>query len=224
MLIRLIFLFCFLISACGEKNADILDTNYPSSQNPILKNGDEKIILDLSKYKDDWEEQLNLKSLLNGYDSLQIRIWYVNESLDNRYLNLLMLKFNEKKLAYHYRYQFGSNEKETPLIEKFIKKISIKNWDSVLNSLIDNSLKKILDQKFYWKKPEYQVVISDANMVLVEVADRNSYNIFSYADPAGTLCNEGDCQKFYNFLKVLNQEADILGFQQIFDYSFPSEK
>jgi len=127
----------------------------------------------------DKQKQLGLDSIENGFDNLQLRIWYGFSRVRNRKLVTIINK-GKKWTATVYNMQVNWNGETETIIAKEIKQVTPKSGWTVFS-------KKLLDLKVVTLPPMDNISGyesgKDGKMFNVEVATKNQYRFYGYWEP-----------------------------------------
>ena len=127
------------------------------------------------------ERHLGLNTLENGFDSIQIRIWYGYAFIDTS--QLVILKNNKKEWVAElvtFKYHTDNRIDSVNAIDKTSVKSQPKSgWSNFINKLFSLKITELPD---FSKVKNYQDMM-DGDDVIVEISTVNSYRIFSYKEP-----------------------------------------
>lgn len=128
------------------------------------------------------ESLLGLNSLENGFDSLQIRIWYGYGTNDTAQL-VVFKKINTIWSGDFYTFIYILNEKGDSILsidKKIQHKIPQTGWDSFIRKII---VLNILTLPDFHSIPGY-MESTDGGTIIVEVGSQKKYRIYSYQLPS----------------------------------------
>lgn len=141
-------------------------------------------------YKQNLEKKLGLYSIENGFDSIQIRIWYQYSLSINR--QLVVLKCQNSKwtgefydykvfdLSYHNNTtNLNGYESVDSIHFNVVEKNPIWGWDDFINKLFKLEVLSIKDYSLI----EGYELGTDGNGVFIEIATKNFYKIYTYPTP-----------------------------------------
>jgi hypothetical protein len=143
-------------------------------------------------------DSLGLDDLENGYDSLQIRIWFTYRSDSEQ---VLIIKRNN---GHWYGSFCLASYSLTPMGDSisrytihFFKPILRQDWSDILDTLLKFNIMTLQDEE---EVIGMDGIISKSKTgngsVIIEIADRHKYKLYFYAAPA-------------NFKKQFKEAADI---------------
>jgi hypothetical protein len=161
------------VSDVKEKSADTVIKEIPKDRNGNPRS--------YYRNKPQVEKLLGLSSIENGFDSLQIRLWYGYAFNDSSQLAVLT---NSKgkwsgqffTLVYHLS-ELGDSIKSITQKAEFREPKS--GWTELKQKLLQL---KVLSLPDYHTIPEYDQV-ADGDAVIVEVSSKKVYRIYSYQEP-----------------------------------------
>jgi hypothetical protein len=165
------------------------------------------------KIKRSIQENAELTSLEDGFDSLQIRIWY---GYTSHFEHLVVLKNEQGKWdAILYSMHYIYSNRSLKEIIKYQKRVEPKSgWENLLNKL--NTL-KILSLPDMSTLEGYGIDM-DSKGITVEIADKKMYRIYSYAFPE---FHKNDHWQANNMDKISRIVEEELGFDR---FKFPEFK
>lgn len=127
------------------------------------------------------ERQLGLNTLENGFDSIQIRIWYGYAFIDTSQL-VILTNSNQEWVAELMTFQYYTENRNDSRIDaniNVIKKEPSSGWSNFTEKLFSLNITELPD---FSKVKNYQDLM-DGDDVIIEVSTVNSYRIFSYKEP-----------------------------------------
>lgn len=190
----------WLISSCNSQT----NTNQPltiKKDIPLNKRGKP-----YSYYnnKSKVEEKIGIYTLENGFDSIQIRIWYGYAFNDSA--QLVILK-NSKSIwsGEFLSLVYNLNDKDNFL--KSISKSSVikeplKGWDSLITLLNKYQITTLPDDSKINGYPD----MTDGDGVVVEIATKKSYRIYSYKQPSMVKDKISEANQMEKILRVIENE------------------
>ena len=120
--------------------------------------------------------RVHLPELRNGFDSLQIRVWYSGYKNDD--MRILIIKKQKDWSAVMYRIQlFPEVDSIKSIKSEIITTPPRSGWVNFLKELIDLEILTLPDYKSFNKYPDCTTSGED---VTVEIATINKYRIYSY--------------------------------------------
>jgi hypothetical protein len=177
---------------------------------PQLKNGERP-----SYYRNKAvvEKMIGLQSLEGGFDSLEIRIWYGYARTDSSQLVILA---RDKKMwsakLYTFVYELDQNGSKVQSMNKRQRSANPRfGWGQFIDTLFELSVCTLPDQYKIADYPEY----TDGNSVIVEVATKQIYRIYSYKEPFRAQTETIYARKIEQALNLIESE---LGFKQFREF------
>lgn len=183
---------------------------------PLNKKG--KPFLSYS-YKNQIVQDLKLDRLENGFDSLQIRLWYSYSFKDTA--QLIVIKKHDYKWKAElitFIYYIESDDKNL-LRGEIINRISNKpksDWNSFTKHLLDKGIMAIPDMH---KLPDYPL-IADGDGVAVEVADRKKYRYYSYQEPETVRKDIIQANRIEEIIEFIEEELDFVRIRKFLKTEF----
>lgn len=208
-----LFIVFYLLSICSfsckPKNKVDYLSDFNKGGNSLIKDityTDEGAPLSYYLKKKEIEKVIGLKSLENGVENLQIRIWYGVALSDE--LQLIYLKKNEDNWTcelYFLKYIFNKNRDSLVSFTKQIeKKVPKSGWEDFIQKLFELKVLVLPDS---YQIPNY-VICNDGNGITVEIATKNRYKIYNY--PCFTSQNEiWEAKNIELILELLENELDF---------------
>lgn len=213
---NLIIIICLIIFAsCNEQK----------NHNPIV--GDKKVFdtvikdIPLNKNgkpygyyrnKPNVENKLGLSTLEKGFDSLQIRLWYGYSSNDRS--QLVILKNNNQEWSaelFTLEYQFDSNtDTITSISKSSIIREPASGWSNFSRRLFDLQIMTLPDEDKIRDYPD----LMDGNGIIVELATRKLYRVYSYKEP-NYIYNRKKIKEAYNMESILNLIEQEFNFKRL---------
>ncbi|MDA3616326.1 hypothetical protein [Polluticaenibacter yanchengensis] len=210
---RLLNIFVILIISGCNGSDDKTDLNYQKENHNInmFVRSDSSITKAISFF----EKQFGLNSLKNGYDSLQIRVWFDGVKAGHKYLqNMLMIKLNSEDInVYHYKYispeEFWYNFNEQIKYSKvFVRKKNKRKWEEIYLALNENAYKDVKDFDAF-RKLEHGFSSTHPDRIIIEISTMKDYIVYSQYSPQSFNCKLDDCIRFFNIIKALAYGFDI---------------
>jgi hypothetical protein len=200
------------ISGISQNHFDTLSKNSSSFEReiPQLKNGEPPSYY---RNKAGVEKLIGLQSLENGFDSLEIRIWYGYARTDSGQLVILA---RDKKMwsakLYMFVYELDQTGSKVQSINKRQVSASPRfGWGQFIDSLFKLSINTLPDQYKIADYPEY----TDGNSAIVEVATKQIYRIYSYKEPFLAQTETIYARKIEQALSFIESQ---LGFKQLREF------
>ncbi|MGH2564074.1 MAG: hypothetical protein ACRDE5_06160 [Ginsengibacter sp.] len=131
------------------------------------------------KNKPEIEDQLGLVSLEDGYDSLQIRLWFSYAFIDSS--QLVTVRNNKNKWSIELVTFLTNYTNDKVVIEnkRVIPKYPKSGWQDFTNKLFQLQILTLPDES---KIPKYSM-FTDADRIVVEIATTKEYRIYQYQGP-----------------------------------------
>ncbi|HLK28670.1 MAG TPA: hypothetical protein VKT28_08815 [Puia sp.] len=153
------------------------------------------------------ESALGLKTLENGFDSLQIRIWYSYAFSDS--FQLVIIKRTENEWMCNLlsgKYNFETESNQIKSIEKTIhSKTPISGWNNFVVKLIKLNITTLPDENRISNYPEF----ADGDNIVVEISTKNNYRIYSYTEPEKTQNEIQEAKNLEAILFLIEREFDF---------------
>lgn len=150
-------------------------------------------------------DQMNLSDISNGYDSLQIRVWFPTEK-DGSHLLLILKRTANKWNMKAYKYLADYTNQNPEIIS--YKKISAQpknSWDLIINA-VDKI--KILEVKDFREIENYDYNSTHPAHYTFEVATCSSYRYFEIPDPEKNR-SVPEAKKVLEFVNLLQSEIEF---------------
>ena len=152
-------------------------------------------------------KQLKLDKLENGFDSLQIRIWY-DFALSNKD-KLLILKYkNSKWKGFYYSLNVEWNAYKLTNKVKKARKFEVQpksGWESFITKIFENKIESLPNMK------DINGLVdrwSDGKTYSIEIATKSKYRFYKYHLPEKFLEFE-EVKNMTEILKVIESEFGI---------------
>ncbi|MBO9204666.1 MULTISPECIES: hypothetical protein [Niastella] len=213
-----VFGFLFIVIwgsllACNNQNRD----SGVKKDNPTADTVVKDIPLDEKGLSPSWyrnkpdvEKKMGLATLENGFDSLQIRLWYGYAFHDTSQLVILT---NTKGIwqGDFYNFQYHLNKKGDS-IESISKQVVTaaprSGWPAFINKLFALHIQTLPD---YHKIPEYYQGM-DGDILIVEIASKKQYRTYSYQAPS---VHKDQFKEARNIEDILDLVENEFGFYQV---------
>ncbi|WP_046369059.1 hypothetical protein [Flavihumibacter petaseus] len=181
--------------------------NTTISEVPLSKHG---LPYGYYRRKPQMEQYLNLHSLENGFDSLQIRIWY--KSGDYETSNLFVLKSQSAEWQadqFNWTYQESVHgDSVWPVGIQHRQSVPRSGWQVFIGELNALELTTLQDSHSIKDYPDF----ADGSGVVVEVASKKRYRIYSYAEPKQAAKNVPEAARINAALELIENEfGEIAG-------------
>lgn len=170
-----------VLCSCNGKTPDINQQSQGDTIErdiPLGKDGKPVIYY---QRKDEIERKAGLNTIENGYNQLQIRLWYGYSFNDTS--QLVILKNNKSNWIaelYTLKYKYNmSSDSILSITKEVVKRNPISGWQSFIESL---TKLEILNLPDYHLMPEYYLY-TDEGEVTVEIATPQKYRIYHYPSP-----------------------------------------
>ena len=197
-------LFLLAISSCNsprkndslknQKNVDSVIRDIPPDMQRIK----------IKKQKKEFENKIGLKSIEDGFEGTQIRIWNINSFLGTlQLLTILNSQLNWSAELHNIVYRMNDNNDSIVTFKEniFIKK-PLSGWKSFTDSLFKLNILSLPD---YSSIPEYDIP-NDAGGVVVEIASKYRYRIYSYIEPEVNGVTISQAKMMYQILRLAEGE------------------
>jgi hypothetical protein len=212
----IIILFCLTIIGCKEAILNPKESfmnvegfygtrHYPSNANDLSY-----LLTTLYQFRKD----LDIYSLENGFDSLQIRVWFKGlPSKDSLFHLVVLSKFdgnfwNMTRADFSYPIEGGIFDYYKPIKILNIERNEIKDG-SIINQLVNKLPFKADYQKKYNEcEPIFP---AEARFVILEYAKDASYFLYGFNSPSNLndSCRNSNTKELENFLSELKQEFGL---------------
>jgi hypothetical protein len=212
---------CLIIVAISATNFCLCKEQGPSSlapqdkvdtvvkDIPLDKNG--KVVASY-KYKNEIVSKLKIDTLENGFDSIQIRIWYGYAFKDTA--QLVIVKNRNDKWSADLYTLLPSFNKNRNAIESINSLVLIKEpksgWIKFMKELFDLQIMTLPDMD----KIAPNIVIADGDGVVVEVSTKNQYRFYHYLEPSSIQDKLPQAKRMENILQHIEKELDFKRLRQ----------
>lgn len=209
----------FVLYSCKDqvKNCSIMD-----SKNRILS---DSIIKDIPLntkgnpvlsylHKEYIANKLSLEKLENGFDSMQIRIWYGYAFKDTGQL-VLFKNENNKWTSELLTLSFKVNENKDSVwsIGKTLSRRNPKSgWDNFIKKLLDYQILSLPDMSMI----DENITIADGDAFTVEIATKKNYRFYQYQEPEMVEDRLWQAKNMNYILKLIEKEFE---FKRLSNYS-----
>jgi hypothetical protein len=204
----LFFAILGLLLACKQQNrySSTTKNKYPTADTlkkdiPLDKKGRPRSYY---RNKGGVENKLGLNTLENGFDSLQIRIWYGYAFNDSSQL-VILKKTNGSWKGDFFTLKYNLNNRRDS-IESISKQVMSKEprsgWQSFINKLLALHVLTLPD---YQTIPDYYQG-ADGDAVIVEIASERLYRIYSYQAPGVHKDKHNEARNIEDILTLIEDE------------------
>jgi hypothetical protein len=213
----LVFLFVAIgesLLACKNqnRNSEIIKSKYPTADTLVKDIPLDKRGRPASYYRNKGgvENKLGLNTLENGFDSLQIRIWYGYAFNDTSQLVIVKNTKGVWKGDFFYlKYNLNNKGDSIESISKqVVSKEPRSGWQSFISRILALHVLTLPD---YHKITEYYQG-ADGDAVIVEIASEKLYRIYSYQAPG---VYKGKHKEAQNMEDILTLIEDEFGFYRL---------
>jgi hypothetical protein len=175
-----ITLFSFIScegQALSNSTTVFVDTTKPFKKEiPKYQNGTVSIFYELAKAK---QNQLGLDSIENGFENLQIRVWYDFALVRERKLVVIKNEGTNWTATVYYL-QVNWDGKTETILKKKIKQVMPKSgWTVFSKKLLDLQILTLPNQRDI----EGYSLGTDGKTYNVEIATKNQYRFYGYWEP-----------------------------------------
>mgnify|MGYP003577401873 CR=1 FL=1 len=207
------FFYLCILACLGCQNSSNLQIKRDNSPSKLRREipGDYNGSFYINSFFD-LPRKLRMKELYNGFEDLQIRIWYDESFRDT--VNVISLTLVDGKWTAEVRdiallYDGVNNYQEVRVKDTILIKQPKSNWKTIEKAIIDNDILNLPD---FQDIPGYAHMLpTDGNVFTVEVADKNNYRIYAYPSPGSyNYRNFEPVTKFVRFRDLLEREFDFL--------------
>jgi hypothetical protein len=198
--ILILLMILSLLSCINNSDHKCKSTNDFIKDIPIVHN---KLPLDYV-YVLQISDQLNLPDISNGYDSLQIRVWFPSENEGNHMVLILdraATKWNMKMYEFLADY---SNQVPKIISYKRLSAQPKNSWEVIINSIDEI---KILEVKDFRQIKNYNYNSTHSVYYSFEVATCSSYRYFEIADPEKNSAIP-EAKKVLEFINLLKSQIE----------------
>lgn len=153
------------------------------------------------------EKKVGLRTLENGYDSIQIRIWYGYAFNDTSQL----IQFKKTQGAWFgdfftLKYNFNVKGDSVMSIDKSIISREPKSgWEIFVKQMLDLEILTLPDYKDI---PNY-LQTADGDAVIIEVATQKLYRIYSYQAPNMNKLDHWQAKNIEDILELIEDEFNF---------------
>lgn len=186
-----------------SQNFTFVDTTKPFKKEiQTYEDGKFNIFYSLAK---ELQKELKLDNLENGFDNLQIRVWY-NFALVREKKLLVITNKDNNWTATVYNLQVDWDGETETLLSKKVKQVKPKSgWAIFSKKLLDLKVLTLPDQD---DLPNYHQGM-DGRTYNFEVATKNQYRFYSYWVPQAFQEEFWQAKNIVNILKLFEQELSV---------------
>lgn len=154
--------------------------------------------------KSNVENKLGLNTLENGFDSIQIRLWYGYAFKDSSQLVVLENSNGkwEAKLFTLVYYLNENGDKLDSISKDIITREPKSGWQNFINKVIKLDLTTLPDKSKIKDYPDF----SDGDDVIIEAATKKSYRIYSYKEPNQVQLKIKEAKNMEQILEFIENE------------------
>ncbi|MBS1564659.1 MAG: hypothetical protein JST39_09735 [Bacteroidetes bacterium] len=153
------------------------------------------------------ETKLHIDRLENGYDSIQVRIWYGPFQYMNR--DLVIIKYSKGAWSgehFIYTVDWQESAKEVIITKKRRPVAPKSGWADFTRNLFADSITTLPDMH---KIPGLNDGILDGMNYYVEVATADSYRFYTYHEPSLFEQEFPQARKMMDVIRLLKQEFGV---------------
>jgi len=207
---KILIIISFLTS-CSRQT--ISDSNLSKIDSSKLKFNDSFNSL-LNETINDYSHQLKLESLKNGFDSLQIRIWFDYSIVPERRLFIIKRK-KSKWIAISYKmtlnldstYQVDSLK----TIDKFksikMEELKPKNgWNNFMNKLLSLKITTLPNSE---EIKGFESDMDDGILYMIEIATKDKYRFYYYENPEELKDKFWQAKNLVDIIQLIKSEFKI---------------
>jgi hypothetical protein len=202
-----IIVILFFASCKGKTHSSsplaFFDTTKPFKKEiPTYQNGGVDIFYELAKTK---QKQLGLDSIENGFDNLQIRVWYDFALFRERKLVVITNK-DTTWTATIYDLQVDWDGKTETILSKKVRQVIPKSgWTSFSNKLLDLNILTLPNQD---DVKGYSGGF-DGRTYNIEIATKNQYRFYGYWEPQEYQDKFWQAKNMADILKLFETELGV---------------
>ncbi|MBO9632759.1 MAG: hypothetical protein J7578_06540 [Chitinophagaceae bacterium] len=153
------------------------------------------------------ESLLNISSLENGFDSLEIRIWYAYALTDKEQLVIIKHTGTQwaaqiNTLTFHYG---NNNDSILSISKQSVDRFPRSGWDSLMLNLKNLDFFILPDHK---QLQNYHTG-TDSDAITVEFATKNTYRIYTYIQPSRYTTTFKEAVKIENIMDLIEREFEF---------------
>jgi hypothetical protein len=151
------------------------------------------------------ERLMGLQSLENGFDSLQLRFWYGYARTDSSQLVVIARKGQIwSAQLYTFIYVMGDSGKIISIKKDESSGSPKLGWKQFIQELYKLSIPTLPDKYSIKNYPEY----TDGSSIIVEVATKRYYRIYSYKEPMMVQEQVQDAGKIEQALMLIEDQFE----------------
>ena len=205
--ILLICLCCFtnFFIFCNEKVATTSHESDTFKKDiPLDKRGRPKLFYESIRAA---EEKMGLTLIEDGFDSLQVRIWYAYAFKDKAQV-VIFKRTDRKWIAELITFKYNFNEKGDSVtsIKQDIKYGNpVSGWNDFTNEISTLGITSLPDKSHIESYPDF----ADGDDIIIEVATKKYYRIYSYKEPNKVQFKIQEAKQIEQILKLIEREFDF---------------
>lgn len=204
LLVFLFFVLQFL--NCSPKNRNSQKVRELNTSDTFLRYIPKDIPLRAIR---DYERQLKLDSLDNGFDSVQIRVRYGAGLAGNDRMVILSnsnFEWTGTVLEIEHNYSATTGEfVSLSSANKFVNPIS--GWENFINKLFDQNILTLPDCSALPSFNNY--TFADPDAVDVQIATKNAYRYYCYLNPYNFSDEYTEAKNILFILRTIEKEFDL---------------
>lgn len=218
-ILSIFIMLSFVLFSCKDQ---VKNYNIVNSKNRILS---DSIIKDIPLntngspvlsylHKEYIANKLSLEKLENGFDSMQIRIWYGYAFEDTGQL-VIFTNENNKWTSDFLTLSFNVNENKDSVWsigKELLRRNPKSGWDSFIKKLLDYQILSLPDMA----EIDENITIADGHAFTVEIATNNNYRFYQYQEPEMVKDRLWQAKNMSYILKLIESEFE---FKRLSNYS-----
>jgi hypothetical protein len=157
--------------------------------------------------------KMNLDTLENGFDSLQIRLWYGYAKTDSGQL-VVLKRLNHKWTAELFLLVYHLSEKGNAfksITQNSTLREPKSGWRSFIKNLLALGIMTLPDMRKISNYPD----IADGNSISVEVANINKYRFFKYLEPIIAQKESLEAKRMEQVVDLVEYEFDFIRLRKL---------
>ena len=157
--------------------------------------------------KSNVENKLGLKSLENGFDSLQIRLWYGYAFKDSSQL-VVLRNSNGKWTSELFTLVYHLNENGDALksiSKEIITRDPKSGWGNFIDKVLKLQITTLPDMNKIKDYPDF----ADGDDIIIEAAAKKYYRIYSYKEPNQVQFKIKEAKNIERILELIENEFDF---------------
>lgn len=160
------------------------------------------------KNKPQIERAMGLNSIENGFDSIELRLWYGYSIDDSSQLVVLKKGKNQKWISELCNFKYKYDERNnilTSIGKVCFDRTPKSGWDHFTRKLFDLEITDLPDAG---KLPGY-IDATDGGSIIIEVATSKLYRIYAYQLPSVNQEKFIQAKKMVDILRLIEEEFDF---------------